>query len=173
MLVPKVLASIALLARTVLGDGAAIYDALATINTNTLDLQSKVQSWSGGLLGTLPIIVESTELLAAIKNGTRTAESSAPLSAIEAITVAGETVTLSNSVTSTLSTIVQNKPRFDKLLLSPVILLNLQLEKQATDQMSSAIIAKVPEELQATAQSLIAPIDAAFDQAIDAYNPFG
>lgn len=35
-----------------------------------------------------------------------------------------------------------------------------------------AVTAKVPVELQPVAQNLQAPILAAFDEAIDAYNPF-
>ncbi len=86
--------------------------------------------------------------------------------------MAGRTITLASSVNSTITAIVAAKSKFDKLLLSPVILLNLELEKSATDDLSAAIIEKVPTELQAIAQTLVDGIDASFDQSIAAYNPF-
>jgi hypothetical protein len=55
------------------------------------------------------------------------------------------------------------------LIVSPVILLNLKLEKAATDKFAAAVISKVPTALQATAQGLITPIDNAFDSAIAVY----
>jgi hypothetical protein len=50
-----------------------------------------------------------------------------------------------------------------------VILLNLKDEKSATDKFGAAVVAKIPPALQATAQSLLAPIDDAFNSAIAAY----
>jgi hypothetical protein len=55
------------------------------------------------------------------------------------------------------------------LIVSPVILLNLKLEKDATDKFAAAVISKVPTALQATAQGLITPIDNAFASAIAVY----
>ncbi len=65
------------------------------------------------------------------------------------------------------------KPKFDKLVVvSPVILLNLKEELQATDRFGAAVTSKVPAALQATAQGLLAPIDAAFNKAIGVYEQF-
>ncbi|KAK3935575.1 hydrophobic surface binding protein A-domain-containing protein [Diplogelasinospora grovesii] len=155
---------------TVLADGASIFNALQTIQNATLKLQSSVGSWDGGLLGTLPIVAESAQLLADIKKGQKVAEQSAPLSVLEAITVAQETMALATGVNQTLTTIISAKPKFDRLLLvSPVILLNLEMEKSATDDMSAAIIDKVPADLQVTAKQLVAPIDDSFNEAIAVY----
>lgn len=166
------LAPWAILASTVVADGQAIADAVGVINTVTLDLQSAVNKWKGDLLGTLPIIVKSTELLADINNGTKTAKASAPLEPLEAITVALAINTLSGSVNSTLTTIISKKPQFDKLLLSPVILLNLELEKSASDKLGAAIAEKVPENLKPGAAQLQATLDSYFDTAINAYKKF-
>ena len=55
-------------------------------------------------------------------------------------------------------------------MVSPVILLNLKEEKEATDRFGAAVVEKVPVDLQATAQALLAPIDDAFEAAIAAYS---
>ncbi|KAJ9161737.1 hypothetical protein NKR19_g1980 [Coniochaeta hoffmannii] len=168
------LAPLALVASTVTASGATISDAIGVINTVTLELQSKVAGWKGppDLLGTLPIIAVSTELLKDINNATKTAKASAPLDALEALTVAIAINNLSGSVNSTISTIIARKRDFDKLLLSPVILLNLELEKDATDRLGVALADKVPEELKGAAATLQATIDGYFDNGINAYKLF-
>merc|ERR1711939_750671 len=95
------------------------------------------------------------------------------LTDIEAIGLAGKIQALSSTVTSTLDTTVDAKSKFDKLLIvSPIVLLNLKQQRSATVDFGDAVTAKVPVELQPVAQNLQAPILAAFDEAIDAYNPF-
>jgi len=162
-------AAAALLSSTVLADIAA---AITTITADTVALNDTVASWDGNLLGALPITVQSAQLLSAIDSGTRTAKQAAPLTDLEAFSIAGLTSTLAQDVASTLDTIVAAKPHFDHLLLSPAILLNLQLEKKATDDFSAAVVEKVPEELRQVASSIVAGIDASFDKAIGAYKLF-
>lgn len=70
---------------------------------------------------------------------------------------------------STLSNIIAAKPLFNRELVSPVIYLDLELDKQATDQFSEAVISKVPSALQGLAQQIVAPVDTAFDAALAAY----
>jgi hypothetical protein len=172
MIFTRVFAPLALFTGIVIADGAAIHSCLVNINNYTLTLNTTVSSWDGGLFTTLPIVVQSATLLGAINNGTSTAEASANLTITESITIALDVIKLVTSVNTTLTTIMASKPKFDHLLLSPVILLNLQLEKDATAKMSDAILAKVPSTLQATALSLSAKIDDSFTEAIALYNPF-
>jgi hypothetical protein len=166
------LGPLALAAGTVLANGASIVSSLSAIDNATLHLQSTVASWNGKLFTALPIVIESTSLLDAIKKGTKTAKDSAPLEPLEAIDVAGATITLAGSVNSTLTTLISAKPKFDKLKLSPLILINLSLQRKATGQMSEAIIAKVPAELQELAKNLVEPIDDAFGKGIEEFHPF-
>lgn len=72
-----------------------------------------------------------------------------------------------------LVTLVNAKPKFDKLVIvSPVVLINLKLQKAATDKFSAAVISKVPVDLKETAEGLVAPIDIAFEAALEEYSPF-
>ncbi|OAA43638.1 Cell wall galactomannoprotein [Metarhizium rileyi] len=167
------LVSIMALAASALADGHAITDAMAKINTQTADLGSTVRSWRGDLLGALPITIKSTMLLQQIKAASRMADQSANLTTKEALAVAVATTDLGKTVQATLRTIIDTKPKFDKLIiLSPVVLLNLELEQDATEDFSAKIVGKVPTGLQGIAQNLIKPIDEAFAAAIDKYRIF-
>ncbi|KAF4927488.1 Cell wall mannoprotein 1 [Colletotrichum viniferum] len=159
-----------LFATSVIADGAAIVAAMDEIATQNTELGDTVASWDGGLFGTLPIIIDSTKLLIKINEATKVAEDSEPLNAIEAITVAQSTQKLAGGVETTLGNVVNAKPKFDKLLLSPIILLNLRQEKSATDKFSAAVVEKVPEALQGAAKTLVAQIETAFNNAIDTYS---
>ncbi|KAK1964451.1 hypothetical protein LZ32DRAFT_541286 [Colletotrichum eremochloae] len=142
-------------------------DEIAAQNT---ELGDTVASWDGGLFGTLPIIVHSTKLLIKTNEAATIAQDSAPLNAIEAITVAQSTQKLAGGVETTLGNVVAAKPKFDKLLLSPIILLNLRQEKSATDKFSAAVVEKVPESLRGAAETLVGRIETAFHDAIATYS---
>lgn len=151
----------------------AISHALGLIQTQTADLGSAVANWRGDLLGALPITTKSAQLLSQLRTSTRTADASPPLSRDEALAVALATADLSQVVQATLGTIVDNKPRFDRLLiLSPVVLLNLEMQRGATADFSDAVVRRVPDDFRAVAQGLIKPIDDAFAAAIDKYKLF-
>ncbi|KYG47167.1 hypothetical protein M433DRAFT_63717 [Acidomyces richmondensis BFW] len=166
----SVLVAIGCLASNVIADGASIVAALDKISDATAQLNNSVISWDGSLLGTLPIIADSTALLADINSATKTAEQSANLTDLEALGVGLATLSLASDVNTTLATIEAAKPKFQRLLLAPLILLNLELEKGATDQFSAAVLQKVPAALQSTAEGITSGIDDAFDQAINDYN---
>ncbi|KAK4150782.1 putative antigenic cell wall protein [Chaetomidium leptoderma] len=157
---------------TALADGKAVVAALTKVDETTGKLGDAVTKWKGDIFGTLPIIAESTTLLVQVKKGTKTAEESEALDFDATLAVATATNNLVTSVNTTLSALMDAKPKFDKLLMSPLILVTLGLQKRATTDMSAAIIAKVPAELQELAKGLVAPIDASFEQAIDAFHPF-
>lgn len=167
---------IALLATTVVADGASILAAMAKISSDTSKLNATISNFHGGLIGlgeSIPILIQSTTLLHDINQGTKTATASAELTFDETIQVAGATADLVKGVQSSLQTIVDTKPEFDQLLvISPVILINLEQQKAATDKFSKAVIAKLPEQFRAIAESITAPIDVAFDDAIATYKKF-
>lgn len=170
-LLNSLLALLALVA-IVIADGASIVAAEQTIATDTLALNDTVASWDGNPLTVLKILVESTKLLVDINAATGVAKASANLSDTEAFSVAVETQALAVDVQSTLATIVSKKHLFQIEFLQPLTLLNLKLEKAATDAFSKAVVAKVPAALAGAAASLTAPIDQAFDAAIAAFESF-
>ncbi|KIN02641.1 hypothetical protein OIDMADRAFT_18415 [Oidiodendron maius Zn] len=166
-----ILLPLAALSTSVLADGASILNALSTISNATTALNSSITSFraDGDPLKLIPILIQSTTLLSDINDGTNTASSSANLTVDETLTVASATLNLVSSVETTLDNIVGGEKLFSSELVSPVIYLNLVQEKSATDKFSAAVISKVPESLQSTAETIVAPIDTAFTAAIAAF----
>lgn len=161
---------LAVTASTAAASGADIVNALSNVDSETQTLQSIVEDWSGGLLSSIPIVTQSAHVLSAIHDGTDTAENSDPLTTDEALSIATAVSTLATTVNGTMTALINKHGDFKHLLLAPIVLLDLKAQKSASDEMSSAIIAKVPTALQAIAQNLAAPIDASFAQAIDVFS---
>lgn len=164
--------ALASLAATALAEGAAIVAALDTISDDTVTLNDTVTSWSGDLFGALPITVKSTSLLIDINKGIETADDSEALTDLETFNVAVTVANLINDTNTTLTNFINAKPKFDKLLLSPVIYLTLSSQKDASSKLSAAIAAKVPETFTDAAETLGAQLDASFDVALSAYSLF-
>lgn len=152
---------------------ATILENIKKVDSSVGALGDTVVAYKGGLLGAVPILEKSVNLLIDINKGTKDTENSAPLTLDEAFGVASATIDLVATVNSTLQAVIDRKPDFDKLLvISPIILGNLELQKSATDKFSAAIVEKVPVEAQPIAEELIAEIEASFEAALDAYKLF-
>ncbi|KAM4054344.1 hydrophobic surface binding protein A domain-containing protein [Hirsutella rhossiliensis] len=170
MRVASVVVSASALAGSVLGDGNTIRNAMKTIGRDTAALGDAVSSWSGDLLGALPIVGKAGGLLVALKHGAHTADVSTPLSFDEALTVATATGDLASTVNKTLDALVSARPKFDHLFVTPLILITLDVQRGASNDFSSKVVGKVPKELQSIARQLIKGIDDNFGAAIDAYH---
>ena len=155
---------------SVLADGTTITNAITAIQNATNELATTVGNWDGDILGSLPIIAQSTSLLATINQGTETAKQSATLSDIEALTVGLATITLVDDVQTSLDVIVDAKSKFDSDLLTAVVLLNLEEEKSASLAFSNAVVNTLPESFVETGEQLAEEISTAFDDAISVYS---
>lgn len=162
--------SAAALAGSVLGDGNTIRNAMRTVSRDTVALGDAVSSWSGGPLGVLPIAGKAGGLLVALKLGAKTAKESTPLSIEEAVDVYTATQDLSSAVNKTLNALVEARPKFDQLLVTPVILITLDIQRGAANDFSNRVVEKVPENLQSTARTLVRSIDEDFARVVDAYH---
>lgn len=153
----------------VLADGISITGAITAIQNATNVLSNTVAQWNGDILGAVPIITQSTSLLKIIDEGIAITKASTVLSETEAVTIGLATTTLATTINSLLVVVVDAKTRFDRVLLTPVVLLNLEQEKSASSLLSSAVVGKLSEESVAKVQQLFAQIIAAFDGAIGSY----
>lgn len=160
------------LARSVAADGASVEAALQAVIDDTAALNTTVATWCGGLLQAVPITARATALLLTVEKGTQTARASANLTTLEALGVGTLTQTLVADVNSTLSTLVDAKPKFDRRLLGPAILLTLKAQRDASARFGAAVVDKIPPLVQGIARALVAQIDESFADAIAVYNPF-
>ncbi|GFP57919.1 hypothetical protein ACSS6W_007204 [Trichoderma asperelloides] len=154
-------------------DPNPILTALGTITSDTTSLNTTVANFDGDPLNLIKITIQSAELLCAINKGTDTANKAANLTFDQTLAIATATLALATDVNQTITTIINTKPQFDRLLVvDPVILLNLKLEQDATRKFSAAVVAKVPEALQSVAKGLTQGIDDSFAEGIAVYEHF-
>ncbi|PHH81839.1 hypothetical protein CDD82_7716 [Ophiocordyceps australis] len=170
MLFSHALVALAAIVSPVLADGAAINASISAIRADVVQLGTVTADWNGKLLGALPIVAEAGRLYKDLKKGTRTADASAPLTTDEALGIATSTGQLAGEVNKTLDIIIAAKPKFDHLLLGPIILVTLETEQDATEEFADAVVAKVPKDLAPVAVNIIQGIKDSFAKAISAYS---
>ncbi|KAH7305665.1 hydrophobic surface binding protein A-domain-containing protein [Rhexocercosporidium sp. MPI-PUGE-AT-0058] len=163
-----------LFASTVAASGASISASLDVITSKALALNTTVASWNGDFFGVLPILSASQALTDAINNGTAVAKASEPLSQEEAFSIVEPANTLVDDTKSVLNTLVAAKSKFDALVIgSPIVLQILKTDRADAKNLTTAVTEKVPVELQSVAESITAPIDVAFADAIEKYSSAG
>jgi len=167
-----VVAPLALLAGSAVATTESIVQGVTVVDLSTLKLKNYIDTWTGNLLGALPIVAESTSLLANINRGEKAAKASEEVDIYGALAIAEITTKLQGSVNGTMRSLIDAKPKFKKLGQGPIILLNLKLQKSATEDMSAAIVEKVPDYLRELAAGLTEPILADFDLALDEFALF-
>lgn len=166
----KSLAAVALLATSVVADGAAIIKSLQTIDKDILALDKAVNKFNGNLFDTFPILGASNTLNNDLDAGTKTAQKSQQLTNDETFALVTPVNQLSADANVTLTDLINKKPQFEKLFLTGIIKLVLSDSKKKADAYQQAIIDKVPANFQDIAKNLVAPLDAGFQKAIDAYS---
>lgn len=169
MLPSTLLGALALAITPIAADGAAIVESLGTLSASSSDLNNTVAEWSGKLLHSFPIVTKSLGLLKDTKDATEVAEDSEVLTVSETAELAGAMQGLIKDIDDTLTTLGEAKPKFDKLLMGPVILIDLKLQKKETDKLSAAVIEKVPEALQDVAKGMVEEVSGLFDKAIEEF----
>ncbi|PTB66874.1 cell wall protein [Trichoderma citrinoviride] len=147
-----------------------ILTALTSISAHTTTLNTTVSTWTGSPLTLLTITAQSGTLLESIYAGTHAASRAANLTLDETLAVASATVTLATDVNQTITSIIRAKHKFDALLVAdPVVLLNLQLERDASKEFAAKVVEKVPVDLQSVAEGLTKGIDDSFAEGIAAF----
>lgn len=160
--------TLAALAATAFAD---IKGALKTISDATIELNTTVTNYNGGLIGLVPITTQSLCLLHDINEGTDTAKASAPLDFDAALDIAGDTGTLANVVNDVVDNLIRTKPKFKKfLIVVPIVKEVIVSQRKATKEFSAAVLEKIPKELADIAAILIQQIDDKFAQGIAAYS---
>lgn len=169
MLLKSVL-PVALFAATALGDLTSINNALLTVTKDLIALNGTLTNFNGDLFAAIPILLSSSTLENAIKAGTKTANASGPISFDDTLVIADSTADLAIDATQTIDNLIRTKPKFDKLLIvSPITLGVVKGLRTATAAFATAIIAKVPQELQPVAKALVQGIDDDFARGVKAF----
>lgn len=159
-------------------DEASVVAGLQKITAATIKLNSTVASYPGGIEGTitaLEILTDSLAVMNAIISTTNDAKNSANFTNAESESVAEVfIIDLVPAVQSSLTTIEGKKADFEDGLLGFASLTGLvetilkELKKDS-DDLASAIEAKLASVWAAVAPIIVAQVDSAFDKAIATY----
>ncbi|KAM3455559.1 hypothetical protein MY3296_002270 [Beauveria thailandica] len=169
MLLSRLVAQIAL-AATVLADGAAVNNALKTVDQSINALTTTLTGFSGNIFGAIPVLGASLKLKSDIDKAAKAASSSQGLTSDETLSLADTVGTITTDATKSIDAFIAVKPKFDKLLiLTPIAAGQIKNLKTATVALGDAIVSKVPAELKEIASQLIAQINAQFDRGSAAY----
>ncbi|PHH73429.1 hypothetical protein CDD80_3831 [Ophiocordyceps camponoti-rufipedis] len=150
---------------------ANISDAIAQVSHEAETFGKVLTDWNGMLLTTLPIVTSSARLYHSLQKGTRAAEASKPLTEDEALAMAADAQTLSQTVNKTLEAVIAVKPKFDRLWLSGVILGAMEIERKEAVEFIDAVVDKVPEGFRPLAKRIVQGMLDGFEKTIAAYRP--
>ncbi|KAL4961112.1 cell wall mannoprotein 1 family protein [Aspergillus stella-maris] len=158
-------------------DGAAVIDAVNTISSSMITLNTTVTSYTGGLFGTitaLKIEFQSLFLANDLRDAISTTEESANFTETESLNVAGAFIDLQPNIFSTLGNIVSKKAAFDKGLLGVASLAflvrsNLETQRDLAADLGDAVTIKLTDTYAAIAPALNEQIAEEFEGAIAAF----
>jgi hypothetical protein len=156
----------------VLADGASIMAAVAEIASDAAAVDTALSSWNGSPLETLPLLAKTAALVVSVDQATDVAKASAVLTEAEAFEVAISTGDMITGTLKTLDTITAARPKFDHLLLRPVIYVGLKTQKVSITKLSDAVVEKLPALFQPVAEELINELMVKYDAVIDYYKLF-
>ncbi|KAK2590620.1 hypothetical protein QQS21_011686 [Conoideocrella luteorostrata] len=158
------------LAVSAVADVTSINIALLTITKDLVALNSTLANFSGDVFAAIPILGSLNKLLGSIRADANTAKKSAPLNFNDTLIIDESTADLVEDSTQTLNTLIAAKPKFDKLyIVTPINLGFTKNRREATANLSSALIENVPANLQPVAKALVQGIDDDFARGAKAY----
>ena len=158
-------------------DADAVVAAVQKISSQAITLNSSVASYPGGITGTIDAIKIETEAIGLnfdLRNAVYTAQKSDNFDDDGSLNVAAAFLDLTPIVTSTLDTIIDKKPEFDRGLLdfaslSFLVKYNLQTEKRLSLKLGDVVQGKLTPDYAAIAPLVLGQIEDAFTKAISVY----
>lgn len=168
------LGTVLLLAATVAADVASIQAALDTINAGLRNLDTALLGLNQGTAGSLLELGKAAVPI--LQNATQVVQQSAPLSLQDTLSLGTATAALRQNVNLTMNDLIAQKPFFDSIQASPLVLQGLVSDKDAAAQLGQALISKFPPEAATTPQvneqttAAVNELSTIFDRAIAAFS---
>jgi hypothetical protein len=120
-----------------------------------------------------PVEDASSKLVTIINDGTKTVSSGPAMTTMDALGLTGPVQDLTKQTEGVINDLISKKDQFVAANAGPTVYQNLQEQYTASDNLSKAISAKVPQGLGDLASQLAAGITAAIQKGIDAYKDAG
>ncbi|KAJ7752474.1 hydrophobic surface binding protein [Mycena maculata] len=146
---------------------------IATISSQVTALDNDINGFpASGLLGALDIHSAAGTLETALDQATSDVTATGPLDEADGTTILNAVEAIEPTIINALTSISTKQADFAAEPisgLSALVLVDLQTLQTDTDGFGNALIANAPADLVATAQTILANINAAFSTAIAAY----
>ncbi|KAL3462497.1 hydrophobic surface binding protein A-domain-containing protein [Aspergillus heterothallicus] len=146
---------------------------LATIQGVITDIQAQVNSLQTAIEATPldpdAIVAQSDTLVSTIQEGATTVDGQPALTQIEALGLVSPVQDLAADVDTTVQALIAVKDDIDALGEGCTTLTALEAQAAAAQQLSDAIVSKVPDALKDISTELAATISTAIQNGIDAY----
>lgn len=145
--------------------------SLQAITAKVLGLNTTLTNFKGDLPGLFPLLIDSNALLNTIKDGKKISDKAPVLTFQETLLLAEITTVLVKDTNDTITTLIATKPKLAPFIIAvPIVLSTAKSLRNATVDLSTSVIAKIPRDIQPVAQQLIQLIDDQFARAIKAYS---
>jgi len=154
---------------------ATIEADIAKISTQVNSLDSSINAFpttGGTLFQALAINTAASKLVTAIKSATTDTKATSSITAAEGQTIINDVKGFEPAILDALTAIVGKKAAFAALPINAdgIVRADLKNLQTATSAFEAALIALAPTELKDDAQAISSSIDAAFVDAVAAYN---
>lgn len=173
-MLPQLGTLLVVLAARAAADLASIQSALDTINSGLRNLDTALISLNQGTAGSLLELGQAS--VPVLQNATQIIMQSAPLSLSDVQSLSTSTAALRQNVNLTINDFIAQKPLFDSLQTSPLVLQGLQGSKDAAVQLGQALVSKFPPEAATMPQvneqttAAVGELAAIFDRGIGVFS---
>ncbi|KAL1962260.1 hypothetical protein VTN77DRAFT_9850 [Rasamsonia byssochlamydoides] len=142
---------------------------LTTIGNDLSTLQKDITGWDGSLLTAIPLLEDVDNVENALKTAISDTQASAAFDSSDSTSVTNEVLALEPQITTTLNDLVAKESDVAAIGYTSTVQSSLETLKNLTDQLTSALEAKVTSTDEPTIANASSVIDAAFASAIAAF----
>lgn len=169
MLYQRLLLALTLGVRSTYADVQSIVTAIDAIAESATILESTVLAWSGKFFDAFALDIQNHIMYKLIKNDTVTARAEDDLTYGDALAVKTSSEQMVANINSTLDTFIDYRPKFDKAMLCPRMLMYLSQQKKAAAAFADAVVTISPGFGKVIADVLGRQVDDPYGKAVDVY----
>lgn len=163
-------AVICLLTYAVSADVCSVKNALLDMEHSLVTLRQGLLDWDGQLQTAIPLLENDMKLQDCIKAATDVAKKTEPLSVDDTLEIAPIAVNLTDESKATVDTLIDIKPKLDKIMVGSTITLeNFKSIRGEVVDFGKALIPKIAAETRDVAKTLIQSVDDNLARGIKAF----
>jgi hypothetical protein len=150
-----------------------IVESLRAIDLAVTNLNTALLAWNGSVAASWPILATSCKLVTDLKARTQTARLGPHQTVEEAQTCVDEALKLTGSLEMVIGSTIARRDDASSILIRPVVLHLLKMLRDAAADFSRVVVDKMPLEMEALMETVMAVVDEVFELGIRAYSVGG